>query len=80
MRVGEKNKKRTRLRARESVCMCDATFFFFGGQKRVIVFICLGPYVRVCLRPSPQMCRRFCSLVSFSEKCGGALQILLQMY
>lgn len=26
------------------------------------------------------MCQRFCSLVSFSEKCGGALLILLQTF
>ncbi len=44
------------------------------------VFICLGLCMRVCLCLSPRMCQRFCSLVSFSEKCGGALLILLQTF
>lgn len=34
-----------------SECLCDSTFFFFFGQIRVIVFICLAPNVRACLHP-----------------------------
>lgn len=61
------------------VCLRACVIFLFSLEKYVNVFICLGLCVRVCLCLSPQMCQRFCSLVSFSEKCGGAPSILLQM-
>lgn len=40
----------------------------------------LALYVCACLCLSLKMCQRFYMLVSFSEKCGGAPLILLQMY
>lgn len=58
-------------------CLC-ACVIFFSWEKCVNMFICLDLCVCLCL--SAQMCQRFCSLVSFSEKCGGALLILLQTF